>query len=78
MADYERFSTDLIEYLDSKLPAMDKATAMEVAEYIVNRTTRFISEMLIERDREWKRNLNSQSRHYEAELKRLRKYSTRD
>lgn len=78
MADYERFSMDISEYLNSKLPTTNKATVMEVSEYISNRTMRFVSEMLIERDREWKRSLNSQSRHYEAELKRLRKYSTRD
>ena len=64
------YSRDVGQYLTSKLPDVPEHVAMEISEYIANKTNNLVASMLYERDREWRRCLNQQ--------KRLNIYEKRD
>ena len=67
-SNFEKFAEDLITYFKSKLPELDEATIMEMAEYITFKSVNVTSMALIERDREWKRTMErgrSRSGHFQ-------------
>lgn len=69
--DYDRLAEDIFNYLSAKLPNMDKATEMEVSEYIGNRVSRFVQSALLDRDRQWDKTMRSQQRYFNKEVDRL-------
>lgn len=71
MQDCDRLAEDIFNYLSAKLPNMDKATEMEVSEYISNRVGRFVQGALFERDRAWDKQLRSQQRFFNKEIDRM-------
>lgn len=65
------YARDVGKYLTSKLPDVPEYVAMEISEYIANKTNNLVASVLLyERDRVWRRCLNQQ--------KRLNIYEKRD
>lgn len=56
------YSRDVGQYLTSKLPDVPEHVAMEISEYIANKTNNLVASVLYERDREWRRRLDQQKR----------------
>lgn len=56
------YARDVGKYLTSKLPDVPEHVAMEISEYISNRTNNLVASVLYERDREWRRCLDQQKR----------------
>lgn len=51
---YEQYINDVLEYLKVKFPGEDVAKIYEAAGFISQRTMVVVSDLAIERDREWK------------------------
>lgn len=51
---YEQYINDVMEYLKAKFPGEDVAKVYEAAGFISQRTMVVVSDLAIERDREWK------------------------
>lgn len=64
------YARDVAQYLILKLPDVPEHVAMEISEYIANKTNNLVASVLYEQDREWRRCLNQQ--------KRLNIYEKRD
>ena len=64
------YARDVGQYLISKLPDVPEHVAMEISEYIANKTNNLVASVLYERDCEWHRCLDQQ--------KRLNIYEKRD
>lgn len=52
---YQEYAKDIMRYLASKLPDVPPHTAMEIGEYVSARTSNLVSDIVNERDAEWKR-----------------------
>lgn len=74
---YERHMMDILDYLQAKFPQLGKDELMEAVGCISNRTMVVVNDILAERDREWKKEMNRVSKAYEREL-RSGKVSRRD
>ena len=52
---YERYFNDILTYMKEKFPDEPIATVMEAAGFVTGRAYVFACDMMIERDKDWKR-----------------------
>ena len=60
---FQEYARDIMRYLSSKLPDIPPHTAMEIGEYVSARTSNLVTDIVNERDadwrREWRRNVDA-------------------
>lgn len=75
----ERFMYDVEEYLRSRIPiAVPDCDIKEMATYCANRFTVSMSDVLIDRDNEWKKLIDRERRQYDRVLRRTKRRESED
>lgn len=75
---YERHMTDILNYLQAKFPQLGKDEVAEAVGCISNRTMVMVQDILIERDREWKKIFNKTIEQHDRNFKRAMKIITKE
>lgn len=70
--------SDISEYLQAKFTQIGKDELMEAVGYISNRTIVVINDLLINRDNEWRKEMNRMIDAYEREMGRRLNVNRRD
>lgn len=66
---YTGFLNDVQSYLSSKLDGFPEHEVLEMTAYISNRVIVMLNDIIRERDRDWKRDLDRATRHPEYRTK---------
>lgn len=61
---YERYFNDILTYMKEKFPDEPIATVMEAAGFVTGRAYVFMYDMMVERDKEWKRFMRKKLEEY--------------
>lgn len=75
---YERHMTDILNYLQAKFPQLGKDEVAEAVGCISNRTMVMVQDILIERDREWKKIFDKINEQHDRNLKSVMKIITKE
>jgi hemerythrin len=65
---YERYFNDILTYMKEKFPDEPIERVMEAAGFVTGRAYVFMCDMMVERDKEWKRFNERELRKYKRRL----------
>lgn len=74
---YEQYINDVLEYLKVKFPDEDTAKIYEAAGFISQRTMVVVSDLAIERDRDWRTAMKKMEQRAEKAIKEAERLKRR-
>lgn len=74
---YEQYINDVVEYLKAKFPSEDVAKIYEAAGFISQRTMVVVSDLAIERDRDWRAAMKKMEQRAENAIKEAERLKMR-
>lgn len=67
---YQKYLSDIVAYLRAKFPEAGEENIWEAAGFISHRTMTVVGDLMLERDRGWKKEIDKLEKYYEGAIKK--------